>query len=183
MKKNRVLRKCKQCRKKIEVRLSSVKKGFGLFCDEKCYGKWIRVSKIRSGSNNYAWKGEKAGYGPKHAWLTKNFGKANKCENREKQVLKFPCKNISTDYEWSNISGKHLRTKTDYRMLCVSCHRKLDFTEEMKINLRNKLKGRPTWNKGKKTGPFKLERKLKIATKLREFHAKRKEKDNISTNI
>jgi hypothetical protein len=70
------------------------------------------------GENARAWKGMNAGYVAKHLWIIKHYGKASKCEL---------CVKPAKRYEWSNISGEYLRDRSDYRMLCPSCHRKEDF--------------------------------------------------------
>ena len=68
---------------------------------------------------HFAWKGENAGYTAKHCWVYSRFGKANKCENKE-------CLKISDKYEWSNNSGEYKRERSDWEMLCQSCHRRKD---------------------------------------------------------
>ena len=72
------------------------------------------------GENHFAWKGEKAGLIPKHLWIKRYYGKANKCENPD-------CKYKNPKrYEWANMSGKYLRVISDWKQLCPSCHRKMD---------------------------------------------------------
>jgi hypothetical protein len=70
------------------------------------------------GEDSRRWKGLEAGYVAKHMWIKKHYGKASLCEIDQSHKAK--------RYEWSNISGKYFRTKSDYRQLCPSCHRKLD---------------------------------------------------------
>lgn len=66
------------------------------------------------------WKGEEAGYVAKHMWIIKYYGKAHKCENPD-------CKSRNAKrFEWANISGNYLRDVSDYKMMCPSCHRKMD---------------------------------------------------------
>lgn len=69
--------------------------------------------------NKRAWKGLSAGYVAKHTWIIKHYGKASRCELCETKTAK--------RYEWANISGDYLRTREDYRELCPSCHRRLDY--------------------------------------------------------
>lgn len=76
----------------------------------------------RYGINHPNWRGDSIGYMGIHTWLARKYGRANKCENKE-------CPKICKKYEWSNISGKYLREFSDYRMLCISCHRKKDMNE------------------------------------------------------
>ena len=53
-----------------------------------------------------------------HRNIEKMFGKYNHCEecgltNQKK-------------YNWANLSGKYLETRTDWMRLCTQCHAKLD---------------------------------------------------------
>lgn len=70
------------------------------------------------GKESPFWKGEKAGYGAVHTFLTKNYKKKDYCEN---------CKTFDfSRIEWANISGKYHREREDYWCLCPPWHRKLD---------------------------------------------------------
>lgn len=71
------------------------------------------------GEKARAWKGDKAGYHAKHLWIVKHYGNASKCEMCDTKSSK--------RFEWANISGKYLRSRDDYRQLCPSCHRRLDY--------------------------------------------------------
>lgn len=62
-----------------------------------------------------------------HHWLYYHYGKADHCENNPNHK--------SYRYEWANISGKYKRDRFDFKSLCVSCHRKMDFTEETRVRL------------------------------------------------
>lgn len=65
------------------------------------------------------WKGDNVGYHGLHAWLYRDFGKANKCSK---------CGTVTAKkYEWANISGKYSRDINDFIQLCTSCHRKMDY--------------------------------------------------------
>lgn len=75
------------------------------------------------------YKGENAKYATKHQWVYYHFGKANRCENKECNY-----KNPKR-YHWANISGKYLRDRGDWIMLCPSCHKKMDRKD--KIFCRN----------------------------------------------
>ena len=86
-------------------------------------GKYKRTAKIIlkvSGPNNYAWKGEKASYFRKHAWLRKHYGKATKCFINPLHTSK--------KFEWACIlgKGKSSRNIDDYIQLCCSCHKYFD---------------------------------------------------------
>ncbi len=81
----------------------------------------IRNSLINKiGTRARRWKGNQAGYVAKHSWIVKHYGNAIRCED-EDCTFKNPSR-----YEWANISGKYLRSRSDYRQLCPSCHRKFD---------------------------------------------------------
>jgi hypothetical protein len=72
----------------------------------------------RKGETHYEWKGESASYGAKHQWMHNYFGSADHCEiNPSHRARRF---------EWSNISGRYLRERSDWRQLCPSCHRLVD---------------------------------------------------------
>jgi hypothetical protein len=71
-----------------------------------------------SGENAHAWKGENVGYVALHDWVKKVLGAPNTCENCGTTEIR--------RYEWSNISGKYLRSINDWIRLCVKCHRKRD---------------------------------------------------------
>jgi hypothetical protein len=50
-----------------------------------------------------------------HAWLRRNYGSANKCENR--------CNTKSKVFDWALIHGKmYERNRKNYKMLCKKCH-------------------------------------------------------------
>jgi hypothetical protein len=65
-----------------------------------------------------------------HDWLKRKYGRASKCENdlcQSKNPKRF---------EWALLKGMdHDFNRDNYIMLCPSCHRKYDYTEEQKRNL------------------------------------------------
>lgn len=81
------------------------------------------------------WKGSSASYEAKHMWVRKHYGKPYKCQqkgcsypkkvNAGRDVIKKPSR-----YEWANISGEYKRERSDWVMLCPSCHRKIDMGKE-----------------------------------------------------
>lgn len=77
-------------------------------------GKWI-------GKKNHKWKGNKVGYIALHDWIKRYYGKASKCES-EDCAYKNP-----RLYHWANISGKYKRDISDWKQLCPSCHKKMDW--------------------------------------------------------
>lgn len=78
------------------------------------------------GPDNAGWKGDQVGYFALHAWLKRERGRPSKCEQCGTKSAK--------RYEWANTSGRYLRDFSDWRRLCVSCHRKQD--------------AGPAWNRG-----------------------------------
>lgn len=70
-------------------------------------------------------------YRNKHQRFTRTHGKASKCENRNCDY-----KNPKR-YHWANISGKYLEDRSDWKELCVSCHRNYDLSRK-KLN-ENKI--------------------------------------------
>lgn len=68
-----------------------------------------------------------------HLWIRNNYGKATHCENPE-------CKSINPKrFEWALIKGCiYERDIKHFKRLCPSCHRKYDYTEEMR-NRRSEI--------------------------------------------
>ncbi len=70
-----------------------------------------------------------------HIWLRYHYGKANHCSNDKTHQSK--------KFEWANISGEYRRDVNDYKQLCPSCHRKMDYTEHQRalaITMKRKSK-------------------------------------------
>ena len=87
-----------------------------------------KISESKKESKNPNWKGDKAKYRAIHAWIKNHYGKANKCEE---------CNEWKNKFVWANISGKYLRLREDYKMMCYSCHMNMDF---QKIHKERDLK-------------------------------------------
>jgi len=63
-----------------------------------------------------------------HLWISKNYGKATKCE------MDNCCYKNPKRFEWALIKGRKLENNiSNFWQLCPSCHRKYDYTEERKI--------------------------------------------------
>ena len=88
----------------------------------------IKAQRKNRGKKHHNWKGNKVGYGALHNWLRRNFGNATFCANNPTHTSKY--------FEWANISGKYKRDIKDFKPLCMSCHRKMDFTEKTRLTLR-----------------------------------------------
>ena len=72
----------------------------------------------QKGARNHAWRGEQAGYQALHLRVVSVRGTPARCEECD---LADPKRR----YEWANISGRYT-DPSDYRRLCIPCHRRFD---------------------------------------------------------
>lgn len=79
------------------------------------------------GDKNGMWKGDDVGYQPLHAWVRRQLGNPQHCENCDTTTAK--------KFEWANLSGQYKRDITDWARLCTSCHRVYDMNDSWKQNL------------------------------------------------
>jgi hypothetical protein len=85
------------------------------------------------GEKNSKWKGENVGYYGIHTWIKRHYGKADKCENRDNQVLEFKCNNKSKNYDWAFMGqSSYKRDRKLFIKLCHSCHLKYDKQQKIK---------------------------------------------------
>jgi len=92
---------------------------------------------IGEGTNR--WLGMDASYGAKHAWLVRHHGKPERCADCGIQGKDTGSIRKVWNIQWANISGKYFRDISDYRPLCISCHRKYDAKDRCKQgHLRSK---------------------------------------------
>lgn len=76
-----------------------------------------------------------------HQWLIRNFGKAIFCENESCD------RTTSKSYHYALIHGKEYeKIRSNFKMLCNSCHRKYDYTLEQRIKNSMHKKGKPSTN-------------------------------------
>lgn len=73
-----------------------------------------------AGDKNAKWKGDGASYAAKHMWVKYHFGRASECEDCGVEDRKV--------YHWANISKMYLRERTDWKQLCVPCHKAFDLS-------------------------------------------------------
>lgn len=73
------------------------------------------VKKGRPKTRPELFKGMAAGYFAKHAYINRKYPKTI-CED---------C-GATENLDLANISGKYLRDRSDYKVLCRSCHKKFD---------------------------------------------------------
>lgn len=84
-------------------------------------------------------------YSAVHFWLRDNYGKAVKCENCGLENIP---QGKQKYFEWANISGEYKRDRSDWRQLCIPCHRRYDmsvkFTAAQVQDIKNRhLSGEP----------------------------------------
>ena len=92
---------------------------------------WNKGKKMpeMSGELHPNWLGDNVGYTGIHLWVKKISGKADQCDNRTSQFLDFSCNRKSNNFHWANKGGEYLREISDWMKLCVSCHRRYDYTK------------------------------------------------------
>ena len=76
-----------------------------------------RMRQKALGTKNHQWKGYKVEYQALHDWVRSNFGQPTTCENCGTKNL------TGKKINWANKSGKYLRRRSDWKRLCVKCHR------------------------------------------------------------
>jgi len=122
----------------------------------RCTGIPSKNRKFHYGKNHHNWKGDKAGYLAIHTWIQRKLGNLRKCDDCGTEVAK--------KYEWANISGEYKRDVSDFKRLCVSCHRHFDYRlgrlEAPKTAFK---KGTVPWNKGKKLPSLTFEQRKNIS--------------------
>ena len=151
----RVKRICMTCLKPFSAQKGMVKKGYRKFCNAQCYFKSEevkigglksrgmkrseeckeRLRKIRAKQTHFVipsprpnekhhnWKGDDVGYSALHSWIRRKLGKAARCE--ECLTDKIPA-GFQRYFQWANVSGEYKRDFTDWKQLCVKCHKAFD---------------------------------------------------------
>lgn len=72
-----------------------------------------------SGEKNWNWKGDRASYSSLHDWVARQLGTPKECTVCKKTELK-------ATYQWANVSGLYKRELSDWKRMCLQCHRKFD---------------------------------------------------------
>lgn len=136
---------CGHCGISFDTTQELLSKGRGKFCSASCRSKvvvhamlavrgerWkenvraaMRKFRGRDETSHPRWKGDSVGYYGVHDWLTKHFGQPIGCEECG---LDDP----ERKYHWANLSGLYLRLRSDYKRMCVPCHRKYDYAARRK---------------------------------------------------
>ena len=110
---------CKFCKKDFKVWPYEFKSKERKHCSKQCD---LNTRKTWINDKSFKWKGNNVTLSAIHTWLKQNFGKADKCENLN-------CIGISKVYDWCKKKNhKYLKKRTNFIMLCRSCHRKYDMT-------------------------------------------------------
>lgn len=87
-------------------------------------GVWKHARLGKTGELDPCWLGEDATYNSKHRWIQGHWKKTGVCENCGKITVPFGNRRFGT--EWANVSQNYVRTRDDWKELCVPCHRKID---------------------------------------------------------
>ena len=112
-----------------EFKIDRYREKTAKFCSYTCVGLgrvgrigWSKGKKRDeiTGAKHWKWSGDNVGYHGVHDWISKEAGKANAhtCLQEDKT-----CKG---PMNWSNKSGKYLRDRTDWWVLCQSHHMRYD---------------------------------------------------------
>ena len=145
---------CEQCSNTFQAPPSQNAR----FCNRACYDKsrlgifeckncWIVFSGTKSHKRKFCsvvcrqkysvkensphWKGDNAGKGTKHVFLTKHYGKPTHCDFCK-------VKDLWTDWALKR-NREYSHNREDYLRLCRSCHRKYDMTPERKEQIMRNL--------------------------------------------
>ena len=86
-----------------------------------------KIAEQKVGPKNPNWKGKSIGYSGLHSWIRRNFTKSKACEKCGKEGF----------LDWANKTGKYLRSREDWILLCRSCHMKYDYKNKMRVWKKN----------------------------------------------
>ena len=96
------------------------------YCSRKCSGGKTskrQLERFKDETKHPRWRGDSAGYFAMHDWITKHYGQPKKCEICK---LNDPLR----VYHWANLTGNYKRDISDWKRMCVSCHRKYDYSRK-----------------------------------------------------
>lgn len=109
-----MIRTCGRCGVEFNARPSNVRQGKGKYCSPRC-----QYAALRGVPNVRDYKGDNAAYSTIHGWVSRNWGKASRCENPK-------CQGKSSWFEWANLDGSYRRVRQQWAELCRPCHRRYD---------------------------------------------------------
>ena len=72
--------------------------------------------KVEHDCSNPDFPNNKIHYRALHKWIRRNFEEPKECENCD----------ITENLDWANISQEYKRDRSDWKVLCRSCHMKED---------------------------------------------------------
>lgn len=102
-----------------------------IFCSARCYG-LSTANKPRK---------DILGYKGAHSWVYKHFIKPEQCE----LCGTIPLRGVDgrSELHWANKTGKYLRDRSDWLVLCRSCHSKYDrpWNKRERDTMTGRLKG------------------------------------------
>lgn len=135
---------CQNCGKEVYSLPGKAKIGHGKYCSRSCRAtanypnnlKAFSGGEIAKNSGRMAlrrfteevrkdetlhgkWAGDEVGYSALHQWLRRRYGDPCMCE------VCGTC-DPGRKYEWANISYEYRRDRSDFKRMCISCHRKYD---------------------------------------------------------
>lgn len=148
---------CSYCKEEFYIRrwyhnyLLKRNKGRGIFCSHECSATGRSISeetkeKIRlaqvgiprpqsglSNEKHSQWKGDEVGYNALHRWIRRHLPESELCQF---------C-NVNKSRDLANITQIYNRDFSNWKYLCVSCHKKYDYehgirkhSEETKQKIR-----------------------------------------------
>ena len=97
-----------------------------LWTDEAIHNSSVAHKKLYEDEEKHPrWKGDGVGYVSLHKWVRKHLGESKICA---------VCGTDDEDktYNWANLSGRYIRDLSDWKRMCLSCHRKYDYGRNKK---------------------------------------------------
>lgn len=114
---NNIPRICKSCSKQFFTNKTEIKRrtGGGNVCSRECWYKY--QPEVLNKKWDSLGRTAQTIYIKAHRFVYKTLGKAKKCE---------VCKKENSAYHWANLSWKYALDISDWKQMCVSCHKKYD---------------------------------------------------------
>jgi len=75
---------------------------------------------VARGEKHKLWKGDNVGYRALHRWVEGQLGKPDGCEECGRTGL------TARKIHWANMSHQYKRDISDWKRLCVKCHKQYD---------------------------------------------------------
>lgn len=85
-----------------------------------------------TGDKHPLWKGDEVGYRNLHRWVERNRGKACQCEDCGLNEVP---QGLTRYFQWANISKEYKRILSDWKQLCIKCHKAFDGYGDLSVNL------------------------------------------------